>query len=158
MIEVYETLKKLNISYKEYNHPAVYTTEEAEKHTKNIEGAHTKNLFLEDKKRKNYYLVVLPAQERANFKKLEIKLKERKLRFASSEKLMEYLNLEPGSVSLFGIINDKQSKVKVIIHEKLLEAEKLGFHPNKNTATLVISQEDFRLFLSESGNDISYYK
>jgi Ala-tRNA(Pro) deacylase len=157
MEDVYKTLENLNISYKRYNHPPVYTTREAEKYTKNIQGVDTKNLFLKDKKGKRYYLVILPAEERADLKKLAEKVKEKKLSFASSEKLMKYLGLEAGSVSLFGLINDKKSEVKVLVHKNLLKAEKLGFHPNKNTATIVISQDSFRMFLSQKGNEVFYF-
>lgn len=157
MEEVYEKLKELNISYEKHEHPPVYTTEQADKYMRDIDAADTKNLFLRDEKRQNYYLVILPADKRADLKKIAKEVGEKKLSFASSEKLMQYLNLEPGSVSLFGVINDKENKVKVLIYESLLMAEKIGFHPNKNTATVVIKQDDFKYFLEQSKNNISYF-
>ncbi len=157
MKEVYETLEKIGIPYEKHEHPPVYTTEEADEYMRNIDAADTKNLFLRDQKGKNYYLVILPAEERADLKKLAGKLNEKKLSFGSSEKLKLYLGLEPGSVSPFGLINDEKAKVKVLVNEKLLKENKIGFHPNKNTATVVISTKDFRRFLEQSGNTASYF-
>ncbi len=157
MEEVYKTFEKLNILYDYYEHPPVYTTEEAERYMGDIEATDTKNLFLRDEKGRSYYLVILPAEERVDLKKLAEKLEEKKLSFGSPLKLMLYLGLEPGSVSPFGLINDKKSEVKVLVHEDLLKEGKIGFHPNKNTATVVISTKDFKHFLEQSGNSISYF-
>ncbi len=157
MEEVYKKLEELNIPYKKYDHPAVYTTKEAERYTKDIEGVDTKNLFLKGKKGRRYHLVILPAEEKADLEKLAEELNEKKLSFASSEKLMRYLGLEAGSVSPFGLVNDKHSEVGALVHEDLVKAEEVGFHPNKNTATVVISGEDFEAFLKHTGNKISYF-
>jgi len=157
MEEVYQVLKKLEISYEQYSHPAVYTVEEAEKEIEEIEGEHTKNLFLRDEKGRRHYLVILPAKQKANLEELALYLNEKRLSFASSERLERFLGLEPGSVSPFGLINDKDCCVRVIIEEKLKKAEKIGFHPNKNTATIVLCQKDFQKFLDYSGNLVSYF-
>ncbi len=156
MNEVYKTLEQLKIPYKHYNHPAVYTVEEAEREIKNIEGTQTKNLFLREKKGKRHYLIILPANQDADIKSLAFKLKEKRLSFASPERLKEYLGLDPGSVSPFGLMNDKDCRVSVVIEEKLKKAEKIGFHPNKNTATVVLSWNGFEKFLGYTGNPISY--
>lgn len=157
MEEVYKVLEKLGISYKKYNHPAVYTVEEAEKEIESIEGEQTKNLFLKDEKGRRHYLVVLSAKKRANLKDLATFLKEKKLSFASSERLENYLGLKPGSVSPFGLINDNDCQVEVIIEEDLKKAKEIGFHPNDNTATVVLRWEDFQKFLEYSENRVSYF-
>ncbi len=157
MKEVYAKLKELNISYEVHEHPPVYTVEEADRYMRDIDAADTKNLFLRDEKGRSFYLVILPAEERADLKKLAEILEEKKLSFASSEKLMNYLGLEPGSVSPFGLINDKEKEVKVLVHEDILKEDKVGFHPNKNTATVVLETEKFKYFLENSGNSISYF-
>ncbi len=156
MDEVYKTLEDLKITYNRYNHSAVYTVKEAEKEIKSIEGAHTKNLFLRDEKGKRHYLVILPAEQDADLKSLAFKLNEKKLSFASPERLRKYLGLDPGSVSPFGLINDNNCQVSVVIEKELKKAEKIGFHPNKNTATIVLSWKDFEKFLNHTGNPISY--
>ncbi len=156
MKDVYKFLENLKISYKKYDHPPVYTVKEAEEHIKNIEGANTKNLFLKNEKGNSYYLVILFAEKKINLKNLASQLEEKKLSFASPEKLMKFLGLEPGSVSPFGLINDKDCVVRVVIEDELRKVEKIGFHPNKNTSTIVLTQNNFQKYLENSGNSISY--
>tara|TARA_Y100000310_G_scaffold345070_1_gene461587 strand:+ start:6498 stop:6983 length:486 start_codon:yes stop_codon:yes gene_type:complete len=149
--EVYKALEKHDIPYTTHQHPAVYTVKEAEQFTSHIEGTHTKNIFLRNKKGDTHYLVILPAQKRLDLKQLAQQLKESKLSFASPERLKEYLGLTPGSVSPLGLIYNKEKNAKVILDKELLEAQKIGFHPNVNTATIVITVEDFKKFLSALG-------
>lgn len=154
MEEVYKALEEVGVLYKEYKHPAVYTVEEAKEHTKSIEGAHTKNLFLRNKKGNKHYLVIVPAEKRVDIAALALKLSESRLSFASAERLKEYLGLEPGSVSPFGLLNDKDNNVEVVVDEEVMESEQMGFHPNINTSTIVISKEGFKKFISHMGNKL----
>ena len=156
--KLYEILENLNISYVKCEHSPVYTVEEAVKHWTDLDGTHCKNLFLRNKKGNNHYLVILEGSKRADLKDLNIKLDEDRLSFGSPERLKRYLGLETGAVSPFGLINDTEKKVKVVIDEDLKQAAKLNFHPNINTATLVISYNDFEKFLSWCGNTIRYFK
>lgn len=155
---VYEVLEKLGIAFTRHEHPPVYTVEEAEQHWKDITGAHCKNLFLRNKKGSRHYLVILESAKHADLKFLTHKLGEDRLSFASEERLMRYLGLEAGAVSPFGLINDRQKKVEVIIDSDLHKAEKVNFHPNVNTATVGIEFSDFEKFLSWSGNRLRYQK
>ncbi len=150
---VFSFLDKLNIEYKIYEHPAVFTTAESEKYTAHIEGADTKNLFLRNKKGTCFYLVTLPSSIRGDLKKIANTVGEKKLTFASDESLLKYLGLTAGSVSPFGLINDTSRTVNFFLYSDLLKADKLGFHPNDNTATIIINQDDFQLFLREVGNN-----
>ncbi len=145
---VYEVLEKLGISFIRYEHPPVYTVEEAEKHWGNITGAHCKNLFLRNKKGSRHYLVILESSKQADLKSLTQKIGEDRLSFASDKRLMKYLGLETGAVSPFGLINDSD----------LQKAAKVNFHPNVNTATVGIEFSDFEKFLSWCGNPLSYQK
>ncbi len=154
--EVYEVLKKLDISFTRHEHPPVYTVEEAEKHWTSITGAHCKNLFLRNKKGNRHYLVILEASKIADIKSLTKRLGEDRLSFASEERLMIYLGLETGAVSVFGLINDRENHVQVIIDEDLKEAKAVNFHPNVNTATVGISFSDFEKYLAWCGNSIRY--
>ncbi len=149
---VFSFLDKLNIEYKIYEHPAVFTTTESEKYTAHIEGADTKNLFLRNKKSTCFYLVTLPSGIRGDLKKIADSVGEKKLTFASDESLLKYLGLTAGSVSPFGLINDTNNVVRFLFYSELLKADKLGFHPNDNTATIVIAQDDFQLFLEKVEN------
>jgi Ala-tRNA(Pro) deacylase len=99
---------------------------------------------------------VLKASKRINLKDLETRLQETGLSFASSERMMKYLSLTPGSVSPFGLINDTNKEVQVIVDKDLFTFDKQGFHPNSNTATLVISSDDFKKFLEWTTNKVTY--
>jgi Ala-tRNA(Pro) deacylase len=153
---VYEILEELGISYNRHEHPPVYTVEEAEKHWTEIVGAHCKNLFLRNKKGNRHYLVILEASKVANLKSLNNMLGEDRLSFASDQRLMKFLGLEAGAVSVFGLIHDKESHVKVVIDQDLKKAEAVNFHPNVNTATVGISFQDFEKFLDWCGNTVRY--
>jgi Ala-tRNA(Pro) deacylase len=89
---------------------------------------------------------------------LEKRLKQGKLSFASAQRMEKYLGLQPGSVSPFGIINDSQKHVHVFFDAQLLESTKISFHPNINTASLVLNFNDFMKFMEWSGNKYDFLK
>ena len=154
--KVYRILKNLDIPYTKHEHPPVYTVEEAEQHWGNIRGAHCKNLFLRNKKGKNHYLVIAKIDKKVDLKALTGRLGEDRLSFASPERMMRYLGLRPGAVSPFGLINDKENEVVVLIDRDLKEASRVNFHPNVNTATVGITFADFEKFLKHCKNPIRY--
>jgi Ala-tRNA(Pro) deacylase len=154
--QVYKILEELGIRFTRHEHPPVYTVEEAERQWTEVKGAHCKNLFLRNKKGSRHYLVILEAAKAADLKALNRILGEDRLSFASAERLMRYLGLEPGAVSPFGLIHDKDNHVQVVIDEELKRAEAVNFHPNVNTATVGLSFPDFERFLAWSGNPIRY--
>ncbi len=156
--KVYEALDRLGIAYSKLEHPPVFTVEQAEKHWGSITGAHCKNLFLRNKKGNRHYLAILESSKSADIKALTKQLGEDRLSFASPERLMRYLGLEPGAVSPFGLINDSQKEVRVVIDPDLKKAERINFHPNVNTATVGIDFGNFEKFLAWCGNNVSYLK
>lgn len=139
-MNLYEVLDKLNIKYKEIEHKPVFTVKQAQFIKGSIDGIGCKNLFLTNKKG-NYYLVVLEENKNANIKEIKRLLKESHLSFASIEELKEILNLEQGSVTPLGIINDAFNKVMILIDNSLKD-KTLLFHPNINTKTISISYND----------------
>lgn len=153
---VYQVLDELGISFTRHAHPPVFTVEEAEKHWTQVTGAHCKNLFLRNKKGNRHYLVILEASKAADLKSLNRLLGEDRLSFASEKRLMKFLGLETGAVSVFGLINDKENHVKVVIDKDLKKADIVNFHPNVNTATIGISVRDFEKFLAWCGNAVRY--
>lgn len=153
---VYQILEELGISYVRHDHPPVFTVDQAEQHWKNIDGAHCKNLFLRNKKGNRHYLVILESSKKPDLKTLNRDLGEDRLSFASPERLMRYLGLEPGAVSPFGLINDKEKDVQVVIDEDLKKGERINFHPNVNTATVGIDIKDFEKFLAWCGNKVRF--
>jgi Ala-tRNA(Pro) deacylase len=156
MKTIYDILKELNIPYEKHDHPAVFTVEEAEKYDRDIPGGKSKNLFLRNKKGDIHYLVVAESTRKIDLKQLSSQLFAGNLSFASPERLLKYLDLTPGSVSPFGLINDTSKSVKVVIDNGLLKHEKVGFHPNVNTSTLVIKSDDLKKFLEWTGNNVVY--
>jgi Ala-tRNA(Pro) deacylase len=122
---------------------------------KDIDALHTKNLFLRDQKKENYYLVVMGAHDRLDLKSLARVLYTKKLSFASEKDLMKYLGLTPGSVSPFGLINDVDAEVDLYVQKKVLDADFVGFHPNLNTATLRLSKEMFKKFLDSVSHKVN---
>jgi Ala-tRNA(Pro) deacylase len=154
--KVYELLDSLNIDYQKHTHPPVNTIEEAAPYWKDIPGAHCKNLFLRDAKGKRHFLVVLPGHKSADLKRLAAVIGSTRLSFASPRRLERYLGLEPGSVSVLGIVNDEENHVRVYIDREILDEEFVNFHPNINTVTLTIPTAGLRKFLESQGNEIGF--
>lgn len=156
MKDAYEVLDEIGISYKRYDHHAVYTVEESEKLDLGEGVARCKNLFLRDRKKQNYYLVILLDKKRVDLKKMAEKLDAKKLSFASEDDLKKYLDVTPGSVSAFSLSNNTEKNVKVFIDSDLSNFENVSFHPNINTTTLVFSFSDFEKFMKWSENEFSF--
>ncbi|RLD78875.1 MAG: prolyl-tRNA synthetase associated domain-containing protein [Bacteroidetes bacterium] len=153
---LYQVLDELGIKYEYHEHPPGRTVEEALKYWKDIDSAHCKNIFFRNHKGNRHYLVISDHRYQLDIRDLEQRLKQGKLTFASPQRLMKHLGLEGGSVSLFGLINDAEDHVYLFIDENLLKAERVSFHPNINTASLVISVEDMKRFLEWSGNSYEF--
>jgi len=156
--ELYLLLEQLSIQFDYYEHPPVATIADAELHWKNIGSGKCKNIFFRNHKGNRHYLVILEHRRQLDIRDLEKRLKQGKLTFGSDRRLKAYLGVEPGSVSPFGLINDMSHHVHVFIDEKLNEYEKLAFHPNVNTATLVIKKEDLIKFIRSLGNSWEFIK
>ena len=156
--KVLEFLSGLGISFEIYEHPPLPTVEDAMAYWKDIPSSHCKNLFFRNHKGNRHYLVILDHRAQLGIHDLEKSLKQGKLSFASEPRMEKYLGVRPGSVSIFGIINDEQRHVHVFLDQNLEKAEKISFHPNDNTATVVISYSDFILFLENSRNPYEFIK
>lgn len=154
MKDVYEVLGDLGISYVRHDHPAVFTCEEAAPFYAKMRGGHTKNLFLRNRNGDKHYLVSVPPEKTVDLKVLKEKLGESKIGFASPERLMKYLGLTPGAVSLLGVVNNEDKSVVVVIDEELWKHEVLCCHPNVNTATLELKREDLEKFFKHCGNEV----
>ncbi|HNW98784.1 MAG TPA: prolyl-tRNA synthetase associated domain-containing protein [Bacteroidales bacterium] len=155
---VYEVLNKLEIPFEYYEHPPVPTVKEAAIYWKDLKATHCKNLFFRNHKGNKHYLVIFEYSHNIQIHDLEQRLKQGKLTFASNERLMKYLGLTPGSVSPFGLLNDISKHVHLFLDENFKCSEKISFHPNLNTASLVIPFSGFEKFLMYSGNCFEYVK
>jgi len=151
---VYEALDALGIPYVRHEHPPVFTVEEALVHWKGIEGAHCKNLFLRNKKGNRHYLVIAEFLKTVDLRAAAKALRDDRLSFGSDERLARCLGLQPGEVSPFGLLQDAERRVTVVLDAGLARWDKVNFHPNVNTATLTISTADFRRYLASRGNTI----
>ncbi|NLV20054.1 MAG: prolyl-tRNA synthetase associated domain-containing protein [Bacteroidetes bacterium] len=156
--ELYDLLNKLDIKFEYYEHPPLATIDDALEYWNNIDSGKCKNIFFRNHKGNRHYLVILEHLSQLNIHDLEKRLKQGKLSFSSDKRLKKYLGLEPGSVSPFGLINDTEKHVHLFIDEKLMDYQKLAFHPNINTATLVISRAGFLRFLEYTGNTFEFLK
>jgi Ala-tRNA(Pro) deacylase len=154
--ELYNLFEKLAIQYEYHEHPPLATIEDAKIHWENYNSGRCKNIFFRNHKGSRHYLVILEHLRQLDIRDLEKRLKQGKLTFASDKRLKRYLGVEPGSVSPFGLINDSEKHVHLFIDEKLNEFDRLTFHPNINTASLVISKSDFLKFLEYTGNTFEF--
>ena len=153
-LKVYSALEALGIPYVRHEHPPVFTVEQALLHWKGIEGAHCKNLFVRNKKGNRHYLIVAEHLKKVDIQALAKKLGEDSLSFASDERLMRFLGLHAGEVSPFGLLQDDQKEVVVVLDADLKNEKFINFHPNVNTVTLTISYADFEKFLASRGNRV----
>lgn len=149
---VLDVLTQLQIAFDRHEHPAVATVAEAEAHWAGIDAAHCKNLFLRSQKGDRHYLVILAATKRADLRQVAEQVGDGKLSFASPERLLKYLGVTPGAVSPFGLIHDEARHVRVYVDRDLFHADRISFHPNDNTATLVLALADFERFLAHTGH------
>ncbi|XP_061173604.1 prolyl-tRNA synthetase associated domain-containing protein 1-like [Saccostrea echinata] len=154
--ELLGKLAEWNIQTETIEHPQVFTVEQALPHLENTEGKFAKNLFLKDKK-KRLYLFCAPHDA-------EVKLNDLAkmvgasggLRFADSSVLEEKLGILEGSVTVFGIINDTENEVKVVLDQRLLDQTypKVWFHPMVNSATTSISSSDLKIFIDKTNHEL----
>ena len=156
--KVLKVLDDLDIEYEIFSHPPLPTIEVALEYWKDIDATHCKNLFFRNHKGKKHYLVILKHVQKLAIHDLEKRLKQGKLSLASDKRLKKYLGVQPGSVTPFGLINDEENHVHIFLDENLKESDKISFHPNVNTFSLVLSYKDFEKYLSWTGNSYEYLK
>ena len=153
---VYAALDALGIAYQRFEHPPVFTSEEADIHWRDLPGVPCKNLFLRNKKGNHHYLVILEISKKADLREIVRFVNDDRLSFGSPDRLMAELGLTPGSVSPFGLINDADGSVLVLVDEDLRGADGLIFHPNINTASVVVSWDGLERFLKSRSNAVRY--
>ena len=169
-------LTEHNIPFTCYYHPEGKTIEEAKRWWKDDGSVHCKNIFMRNHKGNQHYLICFHCDHDLDIHDLEARLKQvlqsqgkpscGKLSFASAERMLKYLGLEPGSVSPFGLINDAEHHVHLFLDAALLddcsyanpEHKTLSFHPNDSRGTVVIALADFERYLSTVGNTYEYLR
>lgn len=150
--DLIEHLAGLGIATETTEHPAFFTVEESRGLRGPLPGAHSKNLFLKDKKAR-LFLVVAEESSAIDLRRLHERVgASGRLSFGSAELLLEVLGVTPGSVTPFGVLNDRPPRVTVVLDRRIAEAEQGNFHPLTNTATTTIAVPDLLRFLEATGH------
>lgn len=144
-------LRGLGIEFSLSHHQAVFTVAESEAVDKQIAGTHCRNLFLRDKKKNNFLLVLQNATE-VDIKKLPDVIGSDRLSFGSAERLWEYLGVRPGSVCPYAVINDTGQKVKILLDKSMMETEIVNYHPLLNSMTIGVKPQDLIKFIESTGH------
>jgi Ala-tRNA(Pro) deacylase len=151
--ELFAYLDSLGIAHKSVSHQALFTVEESRALRGRIPGAHTKNLFLRDKKG-TVFLVVALEDAAIELRSLHRLLgASGRFSFGSADLMRELIGVEPGSVTPFSVINDKGLRVTVVLDATMMAHPVLNFHPLANTATTTISREGLLKFLEATGHE-----
>lgn len=149
--DLFAFLDRLSIPHKTITHPPVFTVDEAKRLRGTIEGGHTKNLFLKDKKGA-IFLVVALEHTAIDLKTLHGRLDAGRFSFGSADLLRELWGVEPGSVTPFGAINDTGKRVTVVLDADMMAHTTLNYHPLLNTMTTAIGRDDLVRFLEATGH------
>lgn len=151
--ELLARLDALGIEHATHRHAPVFTVEEAQRFKGDLPGAHTKNLFLRDKKGTMWLVVALYDRD-VDLKKLAPQVDARgRLSFGSADRLMRYLGVIPGSVTPFAVINDRAGQVRVALDLGLREQEVWNAHPLDNGMTTAVRGDDMLRFLGAMGHE-----
>ena len=139
---VYDLLDQLNIDYQRIDHEEANTMKVCLEIEKSLKSTICKNLFLVNSNKSQYYLLMLKENKKYKTKMISKQINSSRLSFGSDEKMLEYLDITPGSVSLLGLMNDHDFKVQLLMDKDLLQDEYLGCHPCINTSSLRIKMKD----------------
>ncbi len=150
--ELFERFKSLGIETCTLDHAPVFTVEQAKQVHDDMPGGHCKNLFCKDEKGALWLIVAL-EDAIINLKAAPAKIGSKRLTFGKPELLMEVLGVEPGSVTPFGLINDKTNRITVILDEAMMRQTPLNYHPLKNDATTSILPDDLITFMKSCGHN-----
>lgn len=152
---VVNKLKELNIEFEQVNHPPALTTEEADKYIEGMEGVRTKTMFLTNKKKTDWFLVVMDDLKRLDMERFEEIAQTKRVKMASPESLMEKMGLPPGTVSIFGLLNNEDHDIKVYFDKEIMGEEIMTFHPNTNEITMFIKTADMLRYFENIGYELN---
>ena len=152
-VRVYDLLDSLGIEYLRTDHAHADTMEACNEIDKVLDVLICKNLFLCNRQKTQFYLLMMPGDKPFKTKELSSQINSARLSFASAEAMEEYLDIQPGSVSVMGLMNDKENAVNLLVDEDVLKGEYVGCHPCVNTSSLKIKTTDvFDKFLKAVGH------
>ncbi len=152
-VRVYDFLDSLGISYQRTDHEAAGTMEACQEIDRILQIVICKNLFLCNRQATKFYLLMMPGDKVFKTKELSAQINSARLSFASPENMLKYLDIEPGAVSIMGLMNDHDHAVQLLVDEDVLRDEFLGCHPCVNTSSLKMRTADvFEKFLPAVGH------
>ena len=152
-IRVYDYLDKLGIEYQRVDHESAMTMEACEAIDEVLGTLMCKNLFLCNRQKTAFYLLLMPGDKKFKTKELSSQIGSARLSFAEAEDMLKYLDIEPGAVSVMGLMNDKDHGVRLLVDEDVKAGEYIGCHPCVNTSSLKIKTSDiFEKFLPAVGH------
>lgn len=152
-MDVYKLLDKLKIPYERVDHDQAASIEDCHAVEEALGVEVCKNLFLRNQQKTTFFLLLMPGDKKFMTKDLSKQLNISRLSFAEPEYMEKYLNVTPGSVTVLGLMNDKDWYVDLLIDKDLLDQEYIGCHPCINTSTLKIKTEDIlKKFLKHTGH------
>ena len=144
--QLFTLFKSYAIEYQLHKHEPIATVAEGLHIAEKIPGAHSKNLFLRNKRKTYYCLVSIIESKLVDLKKLSQKLGHGGLSFGSPQSLLDKLNIKPGAVTPYALINNTEQDVQFFLDEDLLTATHVNFHPLRNDMTVTVPTEDFKKF------------
>lgn len=150
--QILQHLDSLGISYKLYEHQALFKVSDGLEIERNMTGVHCRNLFIRDKK-ETMFLVVAANATKIDLKKLEGLLDCGRLSFGSAERLWQYLGVRPGSVCPYAIINDKVGAVQIVLDAHMMQGDIVNYHPLVNTMTIGVTPADLLKFIRSTGHE-----
>ena len=148
--DLFDFLDRHAVAHRTLQHPAVFRVEEGREIKAALPGGHTKNLFLKDAKGR-LWLVCALGETRIDLKTLHTTIGAARLSFGAEALMVEALGVRPGSVTPFGLINDRDRRVSLVVDAALMACDPVNFHPLTNTATTAVSRDGFRAFLGALG-------
>lgn len=158
-VRIYDFLDSLGIEYIRTDHEPAQTMEDCNRIDKVLDVLICKNLFLCNRQKTVFYLLLMPGDKPFKTKELSSQINSARLSFATEDKMLEFLDIEPGSVSVMGLMNDKESNVNLLVDEDVLKGEFIGCHPCVNTSSIKLKTTDvFDKFLKYVNHDYTTVK
>lgn len=153
-IRVYDYLDSLGIEYYRIDHQPAGCFEDCIEIEKVLDNVLCKNLFLCNRQKTDFYMLMMPADKHFKTKELSGQIGSSRLSFAESEYMEKFLDVTPGSVSIMGLMNDKENRVRLLVDEDVLKPEYVGCHPCINTSSIRLKTKDmFEKYLPSTGHD-----
>ena len=149
--QVANELQELGIPFDVVEHPPAFTTEQADSYIEGMEGVRTKSMFLTNRKKTQYYLLIMDDKKRLDMDDFKVQVGADRIRMASLDSLAEKMTLPAGTVSPFGLLNNEEKDILVYFDKDIVSEDIMTFHPNTNEKTIFIKSKDLFRFLESIG-------